>query len=131
VVRILPGLLASGSVLILVALLTGGRFAEALFGVTAVLFPVALIGLGAGRRRPGLRLPLAALAAILVLSALGVLLLPVDAPIEDHRFGLPAAAWVALLGLGLVPFVLVAWTHAATFDGSTRRPASGADHKHG
>jgi hypothetical protein len=98
------------------ALLLGGRLAEGAFAVVAVLFPVALIALGARRAWPRLRAAMAVLGVTLTLSAVGILLLPTTASAANHVLGLPPAAWLALAGLGLVPFVLVVWSHAATFD---------------
>jgi len=98
------------------ALLVGGRLAEGTFAVAAVLFPVALIALGARRAWPRLRAAMAVLGLTVTLSAVGILLLPATVSAGDHLLGLPPAAWLALVGLGLVPFVLVVWSHAATFD---------------
>jgi hypothetical protein len=130
--------LASGSILMLAALLLGGRFAAGAFAVTAVLFPVALIALGTRRARPRLRAALVALGATVVLSAIAILLLapatpgtdPESVPVEHYLFGLPPAAWIALIGLGIAPFVLVVWSHAATFDrgGTGRSDDSGRTH---
>ena len=39
----------------------------------------------------------------------------------DLVLGLPAAAWVLLLGFGAVPLVLVVWSYTATFDRDGRR----------
>jgi hypothetical protein len=50
------------------------------------------------------------------LSAIGIRVLPATGSASGHVLGLPPSAWLALAGLGLVPFVLVVWSHAATFD---------------
>jgi hypothetical protein len=111
-----PKLLAAGSILMVAALLLGGPLAEGMFAVAAVLFPVALIALGTRRLWPRLRAVLAVLGVIVTLSAIGILLLPTTVSAGGLLLGLPPAAWLALAGLGLVPFVLVVWSHAATFD---------------
>lgn len=127
-------LLAAGSIWMVAALLLGGRLAEGTFAVSAVLFPVALIALGTRRAWPRLRVAMTVLGVTVTLSAIGILLLPTTASAEEHVLGLPPAAWLALAGLGLVPFVVVVWSHAATFDppeiaGSARSIDSG--HRHG
>lgn len=109
-------LLAAGSIWMVAALLLGGRLAEGMFAVTAVLFPVALIALGTRRTWPRLRAAMAVFGVTVTLSAIGILLLPTTVSAGEHVLGLPPAAWLALAGLGLVPFVVVVWSHAATFD---------------
>jgi hypothetical protein len=110
-----PRWLTVAALLLLGALLVGGRFAEGLFVVLSVVFPVGLMLLGLGRRRHAARPAVSALGVVLVLSALGVLFWPASASPEQTRFGLPVPAWIALGGLGLVPFVLVVWSYAVTF----------------
>jgi hypothetical protein len=116
--RTLPGFLAAGSIAMLAVLLAGGRAGKlgaGLFAVLAVLFPVALIALGTRREWPRLGAVVIALAAILTLSAIGILLLPANGPAADHVLGLPPATWLMLVGLGLAPLVLVLWSYTATF----------------
>ena len=108
--------IVAGSILMVAALLLGGRLAEVTFAVAAVLFPIALIALGTRRAWPRLRAAMAVLGVTVTLSAVGILLLPTTVSTGGHLLGLPPAAWLALAGLGLVPFVLVVWSHAATFD---------------
>jgi len=79
------------------------------------VFPVALIALGAARggRLGPLRLPLLLLGAVLggVLAAL--LLLPQGGPDAGP---LPLGTALMLFVLVPVPFILVSWVYAATFD---------------
>ena len=48
--------------------------------------------------------------------------------VRPRYLGLPAGAWVALIGLGIVPFVVVVWGHAATFDPGRRPTRSPGGH---
>jgi hypothetical protein len=92
-----------------------GPVGEALFAVTVVLFPVALILLANPRARPALRVALGLLAALLTLSSLGILWLAATGPAE-RMLGLPPATWLMLVGLGLLPFLIVFRSYAATFE---------------
>jgi hypothetical protein len=111
----LAAIVAAGSIVMIAAMLVRGPLAERAFAVATVLFPVVLIALGTRRAWPRLRVVLGALGVIVALSAIGILLLGADTPAAEHVLGLPPAAWLALAGLGLVPFILVVWSHAATF----------------
>jgi len=73
-------------------------------------FPVALIGLGAGR----LRWPLLVLWIVLSGGFMALLALPGGGP--DVIWGLPLGTALMLFVLAPVPFVLVCWTYAARFD---------------
>jgi hypothetical protein len=110
-----PRWLTAASLLLLATLLVGGRIAEGLFVLLSVVFPVALMLLGLGAGRHAARPAVALLGLVLALSALGVLFWPASPSPEQYRLGLPVPAWIALFGLGLVPFVLVVWSYAATF----------------
>jgi len=117
-----PGWLTAASLLLLATLLVGGRLAEGLFVLLSVVFPVALMLLGLGAGRHAARPAVAALGLVLALSALAVALWPASPSPEQLRFGLPVPAWIALSGLGLVPFVLVVWSYAATFRSPDETP---------
>lgn len=117
--RTLAGVLATGSLVLLLAPFVGGPAAEVAFAAASVLFPAALIALGTRSHRARLRPVVTTLALVLLLSAIGIVLWPAGAAADERLFGLPAATWLMLAGLGLVPFVLVQWAYAATFD----RPA--------
>lgn len=102
-----PKWLATGSWVMLLALLQGGRIAEWAFALSAALFPVFLIALGTRRtlcRRRRWLLPV--LGLVLGLSTAGILL------------GWPAGSGLMLIGLGLLPLVLVTWAYTVTFDES-------------
>ena len=124
--RCVPALLTSLSVLIATALLFGGPVGEATFAVLAVLLPVGLMALGTRRVR-SMRPILVALGLVLTSSALAVWLMPTDTPAGSYRLGLPAAAWVALIGLGLIPFVIVVLGYGLTFEKNkgSNDPAAG------
>ncbi len=113
---ILPALLAVCSLVMLVALLIGGRGAEWVFALSVVLFPCLLIALGVGRGLRRLRGVLVTLALVYGLSAAGVLGLSGGDGSGDAVLGLPPAALLMLGGLGLVPLGVVLWSYAATFD---------------
>jgi hypothetical protein len=132
--RTLAGILGVGSIAMIAAMLARGPLAEGAFALATVLFPVVLIALGTRRAWRRLRAALVGLGAIVALSAIGVLLLSGDTPAAVRVLGLPPAAWLALAGLGLVPFVLIVWSHAATFDPPASGGADagpGADRAHG
>jgi hypothetical protein len=101
------------------ALLVEGALAAVAVAVAAVLFPVALIALATRRSRPRLRRVLVALGAVLVVSAVGILWLAPGSGADVRSIplwlGAPPGLWVAAIGLGLVPFLIVVWSHAATF----------------
>jgi hypothetical protein len=113
--RIASCVLAAGSPLIVVAALAGGAVSDWTLGLLAVLFPVVLIVRGCRRGRLGLAF--GALVATLCISAVALLSL---AKLPPERvpwwFGLPASAWIMLVGLCLVPMVLVVAIHARSFD---------------
>lgn len=117
-----PRWLTVASLLLLATLLVGGRLAEGLFVVLSVVVPVVLMFLGLGAERHAARPAVAALGVVLALSALGVFFWPASSSPEQYRFGLPVRAWIALCGLGLVPFVLVVWSYAATFRSPDEAP---------
>jgi drug/metabolite transporter (DMT)-like permease len=111
--------IATGALVLLLAPFVGGSAAELAFASATVLFPALLIALATRRHRARLRPVVTVLALVLLLSAIGIVLWPAGIAADERPLGLPAATWLMLAGLGLVPFVLVQWAYAATFD---RRP---------
>lgn len=110
--------LALASPLVLLSFCLHGVFAEYLFAVLAMAYPVALIAMAVARHGElgPLAVPLGLLLLILEGCALAMLLLRgrvMDAPWIG---GLPAAAAVQLYGLWLLPLVLVALAYALSFD---------------
>lgn len=98
------------------ATLTGSCFGSAwLSALGAALFPVALIALGASRqgRLGPLKLPLLLLGLVLAGVLAVLLLLPHGGPDAGP---LPLGTVLMLFVLVPVPFVLVSWVYAATFD---------------
>ncbi len=110
--------LTVASPLILVLFLMPWPFAEALFAMLVMGYPVALIVLAVARRGGlgPLALPLIALLVFLEACAVGMLLLRGQVLDGPWFGGLPAAAAVQLYGLWLVPLLLVALVYALTFD---------------
>lgn len=121
--------LALGSPALLAASLLPGRVAAWVFALLAGAFPVALMALGAGRRRSPPSRPsrsgkgaggsgwaLLALLIVLVGTAAGVLLLA-GTPAGSVRVGgLPLATVVLVAGLWLLPLPLAALGYALSFD---------------
>lgn len=98
------------------ATLTGSCFGSAwLSALGAALFPVALIALGASRqgRLGPLKLPLLLLGLVLAGVLAVLLLLPHGGPDAGP---LPLGTVLMLFVLVPVPFGLVSWVYAATFD---------------
>jgi hypothetical protein len=110
--------LATASPVMLVLFLLPWDWAQSVFAVLVMGYPVALIVVAVGRRgRLGpLGLPLFSLLLFLEACALGMLAFTghvVDGP---WFWGLPAAAAIQLYGLFLAPLPLVALVYALTFD---------------
>lgn len=93
-------------------------FAEYLFTVLVMAFPIALIVMAvSGKERLGpLAVPLVGLFVILEASGLTMLVLRGRVLENPWIGGLPAAAAVQLYGLWLAPLLLVAFAYALTFD---------------
>lgn len=105
-------LLALASLATLIGSCWGSAWLSALGGA---IFPVALIALGAAREGHlgPLKFPLLLLALVLT-GVLGtLLLLPNGGP---DAGSLPLGTALMLFVLVPVPFVLVSWAYAATFD---------------
>lgn len=99
----------------LATLIGSGVGSAWLAALGAALFPVSLIALGAARegRLGPLRLPLLLLGLVLAGVLAALLLLPDGGPDAGP---LPLGTVLMLFVLVPVPFVLVTWVYAATFD---------------
>ncbi len=97
----------------LLACVLGGSIAGWIFAILAVLFPIALIGIGASRlsHRVGLRVALSGIGLLSVASTVGLLVVS----------GRPGPALVLMLcGLGAVPLIVLVVVYAVTFDETSR-----------
>lgn len=110
--------LAVASPVMLALFLMPWPFAEFLFALLVMGYPVALIVVAVGRRDGvgPLALPLLALLIFLEACAIGMLLLRGHVTDAPWFGGLPLAAAIQLYGLFLTPLLLVALTYALTFD---------------
>jgi len=110
--------LALASPLILASTFIPWPFAEALFTVLVMGYPVALIAMAVARqgRLGPLGLPLLALLIFLEACAVGMLLLRGRVLDGPWLGGLPLAAAIQLYGVWLAPLLLVALVYALTFD---------------
>lgn len=114
---VLPLIGLAAPLLVLTSLwrLPGG---EMLFAALSVLFPVALMALGAQRRGTTgpTTLPLLLLGGLLLVVVVG--LFAFRGRIEDGPWwgGLPAAAALQIYGLFVLPFLVSSLGYARTFD---------------
>ena len=110
--------LAVASPVMLVLFLVPWPWAESVFAVLVMGYPVALIVVAVGRRDGlgPLGLPLLGLLVFLEACAIGMLLLRGHVTDAPWFGGLPLAAAIQLYGLFLTPLLLVALTYALTFD---------------
>lgn len=110
--------LAIASPVMLVLFFMPWPFAEVLFTLLVMGYPVALIVVAVGRREGvgPLGLPLLALLIFLEACAIGMLFLRGHVTDAPWFGGLPLAAGIQLYGLFLTPLLLVALTYALTFD---------------
>jgi hypothetical protein len=110
--------LALASPLVLVLFFMPWPFAEALFALLVMGYPVALISVAVARqgRLGPLGLPLLGLLIFLEACSVGMLLLRGRVLDGPWIGGLPLAAAIQLYGLWLAPLVLVALVYALTFD---------------
>ncbi len=107
------GFVGVASPVMLLACVVGGPIASWIFALAAVLFPIALIGIGASRlsRRAGLWIALAGIGLLTVASTVGLLTVS----------GRPGATLVLMLcGLGVVPLIVLVVVYAVTFDEASR-----------
>jgi len=116
--RIAFWFLALAPPLVLLSFLVPGIVSEYLFATLAGGFPVALIGLAAGRRRGGTPLGGWLLGLLVLLEGATVAMLLLRGRVADGPWigGLPVAAVIQLVGLWLAPLVLVGLVYALTFD---------------
>jgi len=110
--------LAFASPLLLVLFLIPGPFAETLFSVLVMAYPVALIVVAVAHKgRLGVvGFPLIGLLLFLEACAIGMLVLRGRVLDGPWFGGLPLAAAIQLYGLWLVPLLLVALVYGLTFD---------------
>jgi hypothetical protein len=110
--------LAIASPLLLALFLMPWPWAETLFSLLVMAYPVALIVVAVARKgRLGLvGLPLIGLLLFLEACALGMLVLRGRVLDGPWFGGLPLAAAIQLYGLWLVPLLLVALAYGLTFD---------------
>ena len=110
--------LAIASPVMLVLFLMPWPFAEVLFALLVMGYPVALIIVAVARngKLGHLGIPLTLLLVFLEACAIGMLFLRGHVTDAPWFGGLPAAAAIQLYGLFLTPLLLVALTYALTFD---------------
>ena len=110
--------LAIASPVMLVLFFLPWGWAQSLFAVLVMGYPVALIVFAVGGRRPlgPLGPPLLALLVFLELCVVGMLVLRGQVLDGPWFGGLPAAAAIQLYGVFLAPLLLVALAYALTFD---------------
>jgi len=110
--------LAIASPVMLVLFFVPWPFAEVLFALLVMGYPVALIVVAVARngKLGHLGIPLTLLLIFLEACAIGMLLLRGHVTDGPWFGGLPLAAAIQLYGLFLTPLLLVALTYALTFD---------------
>jgi hypothetical protein len=110
--------LATASPVVLVLFFLPGAFAESLFAVLVMGYPVALIVVAVARKGTlgPLAVPMLVLLLFLEACAAGMLLLRGRVLEAPWVGGLPMAAAIQLYGLWLAPLLLVALVYALTFD---------------
>lgn len=110
--------LAIASPVMLVLFLMPWPFAEVLFALLVMGYPVALIVVAVARngKLGHLGIPLTLLLVFLEACTIGMLVLRGHVTDGPWFGGLPLAAAIQLYGLFLTPLLLVALTYALTFD---------------
>ena len=110
--------LAIASPVMVVLFLLPWSWAEVVFSVLVMGYPVALIVIAVSRngRIGPLGIPLLALLIFLEACAIGMLVLRGHVTDGPWFGGLPPAAAIQLYGLFLTPLLVVALTYALTFD---------------
>lgn len=121
--------LGIGSPLLLLTLLVGEGWAGVAFVLISLLFPTAFCVAGAARGSPGgtWRWILLLVGSALLLSGAGLLSLHALGDGGARVLGLPPAALLLLVGLGLLPLLLTGLGYAADFrrQGGRERPPAG------
>ncbi len=109
--------LALASVVLLVTCVVPGQLGESLFAFLAVVFPLALIVLGASRgdRLGSVLWPVLFLAAIHAAALAGIFVLHHRVE-ETLIFGLPAGFVLQILGFFVLPLGVALSGYAWTFD---------------
>jgi hypothetical protein len=110
--------LAIASPVMLVLFFLPWGWAQAVFALLVMGYPVALIAIAVGRRDGlgPLGIPLLALLIFLEACAFGMLVLRGHVTDAPWIGGLPLAAAIQLFGLFLTPLLLVALAYALAFD---------------
>lgn len=116
--RLSLAFLAIASPVMLVLFLMPWPFAEVLFALLVMGYPVALIVVAVARngKLGHLGIPLTLLLVFLEACTIGMLVLRGHVTDGPWFGGLPLAAAIQLYGLFLTPLLLVALTYALTFD---------------
>lgn len=105
-----------GSLLILVSFVWRSSAAPWLFAFATMSFPVALIGLGVASRRGAGALRFELVLLFLLLQGTGLGLLAFARTPSLVLLGLPAGAWLMLLGMWLLPLLLLSLAYPRVFE---------------
>jgi prepilin signal peptidase PulO-like enzyme (type II secretory pathway) len=103
---------------ILLTFVFGTAIGEVVFALLGILFPIALMVLGAQRKGKlgPLFLPLLAFVLIMVLGVVGMLIFRGQVVDGPWLFGLPMAGAIQFYFVFLVPFLLVSLAYGLTFE---------------
>jgi hypothetical protein len=103
---------------ILLTFVIGTSIGEIVFALLGILFPIALMVLGAerGGKLGPLFVPLVVFALVMALGVVGMLILRGQVVDGPWLFGLPMAGAIQFYFVFLVPFLLVSLTYGLTFD---------------
>ena len=103
---------------ILLTFVFGTTIGEVAFALLGILFPIAIMVLGAqrGGKLGPLLVPLSVFAAIMVLGVIGMLVFAGRVEDGPRLFGLPMAGAIQFYVVFLLPFLLVSLAYAFTFE---------------